>query len=81
MIKADLCVSQLEVDACGEADQWTRLVECVGPYEDCSAEFVEAHQPSCRIDYVWCRLEADSGAWPEEWLKYCAGVYDECPTI
>lgn len=50
--------------------------QCIEDYEDCSYDYPEAHQPSCQMHYVWCRLE------PQEdpaWQDYCEEVYRACP--
>lgn len=78
--KAEICVLELERDVCGEVTPEDRN-PCLADYEDCSFDISEAHEASCRIEYVWYKLEAYSPVYPPEWMDYIGDVYATCPTL
>jgi hypothetical protein len=74
IVTAELCVAEA---TCGGDIDMGDL--CVEPYEDCSYGIPEAHEPACRLEYVWCKLELSDKS--PDWLgKRCAEVYELCPT-
>lgn len=77
--KAEICALESRLPQCllYPDDENT---DCISDYEDCSYDFDLAHTPSCRIDYVWCKLEEDA-LWEDKWHKACAMVYELCPTL
>lgn len=78
-LQAEICMLELEMGVCGAPVSSTEANVCVGLYEDCSYDFEEAHESSCRQSYVWCKLESTIGQ-DDEFLKFCVGVYEACPT-
>lgn len=73
ILKAELCVQQ---DMC---DPDASDVDCIEAYENCSYPIPEAHEPSCRMEYVWCKLEL-SALSPDWQFKRCALTYETCPS-
>lgn len=76
ILKAEICTLEGRLPTCGGP---TDLDECLSDYETCSYDFDEAHEPSCRLSYVWCKLEQFNGT--PEWLAHCDEVYATCPTL
>jgi hypothetical protein len=78
--KAEVCVLEIAAEVCGEPSSESRS-GCISAYEDCSYDIPDAHGASCRLEYVWCRLEADSATWLPVWMEHCEDVYAACPTL
>jgi hypothetical protein len=83
ILKAEVCVQRQQAPLCGR-----RLPDldsagvCSALYETCAEPFPEAHQPACRIDYIWCLIEgtADMEGSSSDFLKWCSEVFDTCPS-
>ena len=77
ILRAELCATEARLPICGgEVDAPDQ--QCISDYEDCSFPIPEAHEPACRVDYAWCRLESYAGYGEAKW---CRGVYETCPSI
>lgn len=74
--KAEICVLELRLPKCGK---FVDAQQCVSEYESCSFDFPEAHEPSCRVSYVWCKLEEVSLTQAHQ--QDCEAVYAVCPTL
>jgi hypothetical protein len=77
ILKAEICATEGRLPICGGEVAVPRH-QCISDYEDCSYTIPESHEPSCRLDYVWCRLESFAGYEPAKW---CKEVYQTCPSI
>lgn len=77
--KAEICALESRLPKClpFPDDEGT---DCIENYEDCSYDFPEAHEQSCRMTYVWCKLEEDA-TWEPKYHAACAVAYKECPTL
>lgn len=77
ILRAELCATEARLPICGgEVDAPDQ--QCISDYEDCSSPIPEAHEPACRVDYAWCRLESYAGYGEAKW---CREVYETCPSI
>lgn len=77
ILKAEICAMEGRLPICGaEVEQPSQ--DCISAYETCAMEFKEAQEPSCRMDYTWCRLESYAGY---DNAKWCYEVYETCPSI
>lgn len=77
ILKAEVCALEASINGpkCGEPGktQW-----CISTYEECSYDIPEAHDPHCRLTFVWCKLEE---IWlPAAELAKCQDVYLTCPS-
>lgn len=77
ILKAEICATEGRMLVCGHEVDEPRQ-QCISDYEDCSYGIPEAHDLSCRTQYVWCRLESFAGY---EEAKWCKEVYETCPSI
>lgn len=72
VLEAELCALDFNCSGAGS------LQQCIEDYEDCSYAFPEAHMPSCRMTYVWCKLEEPATS-PE--ADDCKAAFSLCPSI
>ena len=77
ILKAEICSMEGRLPICGGEVEEPRL-QCISDFDDCAAGFKEAQEPSCRMDYVTCRLESYAGY---DNAKFCYEVYEACPSI
>jgi hypothetical protein len=78
ILKAEICALENSAKYCGDGVKETNP-ECVSDYEDCSYNLPGTQAPSCRLDYVWCKLEITALSDPE-YRKFCNSVYETCPS-
>lgn len=78
ILTAEVCSLETMLPICGA---WPETVSstCISNFENCSYDFAEAHEASCRMDYVWCKLEGSAGS-GEDYLKFCGEVFETCPS-
>lgn len=74
----EACIGQAEECVKGACSEVT-VQACVSHYETCSYDIPEAHEPSCRVEYVWCVLELGDAS-PDWYAKRCAVVFETCPS-
>lgn len=81
IVKAELCVEQSPFPEPCDDDAST--CTCTEDYETCSWSIPEAHEPACRLDYVWCVLEPPNpdAANFKEWQAHCDSAHKACPTF
>lgn len=76
ILQAELCAQQ---STCGEVDELA-LEGCIEVYETCSYSIPEAHEPSCRLEHVWCALEGPFQIDNPAFLDHCEQVDKLCPS-
>ena len=83
ILQAELCAAKAFQPSCSDLQE-TALEQCIEDYEDCSYAFPEAHEPSCRLDHVWCALEAPFSivlGLNDDLIKHCLMVDEVCPSF
>ena len=75
ILTAEVCA--LDATAC-DADGIRDI--CIKQFALCSEPFPEAELPSCRMEYVTCKLFSSSDDTDEQ-IKHCAVVVEQCPTL
>ena len=85
ILKAELCAEDAApmLGMCIGINE-PALEQCIEDYEDCSYAFPEAHEPSCRLDHVWCALEAPFSivlGLNDDLIKHCLMVDEVCPSF